>query len=173
MAFPDYPSKDSFVSKRHATSVCYFIHLLNPGEFRENGSTMQQPGNAIRGSSTTAVTPLRQCCDRDIGSWGSKARAPAYPRSPVARAAPAGMEGRKKLAAKSGLIPAWRFSKDLQLHLLCTDPWEDREDGEEAYLTPSSFSARLQILTPANISPGPGNLFLLISLLEISSLFWM
>lgn len=58
MAFPDYLSEDSLVSKRHATSVCYFIHLLNPGEFRENRSTTQQHGNPIRDSCDTTQAML-------------------------------------------------------------------------------------------------------------------
>lgn len=68
-------------------------------------------------------------------------------RSPV-RAAPAGMAtaqqdgGKGEASSQIWSIPRMTFFQCFALHLPCTDPWEDREDGEEACLPPGSFSAR-------------------------------
>lgn len=64
--------------------------------------------------------------------------------------------GKGEASSQIWSIPSMTFFQGFALHLLCADPWEN---GGEARLPPGSFSVRLQIFTPTNISPGPGNLF--------------
>lgn len=110
------------------------------------------------------MTALSQCCDRDIGSWGSKVMAPACPRHQESsskgcpsRDGHCPVDGQKGEAnSQIWSVPRMTFFQCFALHLPCTDPWEDRED---VCLPPGSFSARFQLLTLTNRSPGPGNLF--------------
>lgn len=101
-------------------------------------------------------------------------------RNPAARAAAAEMAtaqqdgGKGKASSQIWSVPRMTFFQCFALHLLCTDPWENSEDGEEACPPPGSFSARFQLLTHTNILPGPGNSLLLnLTLGNVSELFWM
>lgn len=116
MAFPDYPSKDSLVSKRH-TTVCYFTHLLNPGEFKENGSTTSQPGQ-FHHSHDTAQGVVWQGHQelKEQGNGTCLLQAPGIQQQGLPQQGwplPSRMEEREKLAAKSGLFPEWHFSNAL------------------------------------------------------------
>lgn len=85
--FPRW-SQQGLICLKEACNICVLLHTYVKPRRVQGEWEHHIAGNAIRGSSTAAVTALRQCCNRDIGSWGSKVRVPACPRSPAATADP-------------------------------------------------------------------------------------